>query len=348
MLERDGCRELSLRMRIESLKLAESLLTGTFVWWETARPQEIDKNGGEFETILRLGENIVDYLPKEIMEVRRKGKEAIILVLSGGGALAPIHIGVIGALLEAGIPIDMVVGTSAGAIGAVTASRVESLQSWLKAKRLAENVGWERIRTMARVKEGGLWSLGLLAEFIDGNLNEVGLGVEPIPTMLTMVDIGQFPKQRLRVQWSPIEGTSWGQMVEASCSVPLWMTPTRLAGYRLWDGGAVAFGSEPVGVAKIIAPEAMVISVSLAGSRTKLKYPFFQPEVRIEPCLHQRNGLGEMTRFEKTDVGLGYREAGEYLSQIKKEMKKRGIEKRLLPGFLEEGQLGAYFNCLGW
>ena len=42
--------------------------------------------------------------------------QKVALVLSGGGAKGTAHIGVIKALEEAGIPIDYVAGTSAGAI----------------------------------------------------------------------------------------------------------------------------------------------------------------------------------------------------------------------------------------
>ena len=50
-------------------------------------------------------------------------KKKVALVLSGGSALGFAHIGVIKVLLEYGVPIDIVVGTSMGGlIGAVYAS----------------------------------------------------------------------------------------------------------------------------------------------------------------------------------------------------------------------------------
>ena len=38
------------------------------------------------------------------------------MVLSGGGALGAIHVGALKVIEEAGIPVDMVVGTSMGSI----------------------------------------------------------------------------------------------------------------------------------------------------------------------------------------------------------------------------------------
>jgi len=59
---------------------------------------------------------------------------AVALVLGGGGARAFVHIGVIRALREAGVPIDLVVGTNLGAvIGAQLAL------GWSTARMLEEN-----------------------------------------------------------------------------------------------------------------------------------------------------------------------------------------------------------------
>jgi len=52
----------------------------------------------------------------------KRKKEKIGLALSGGGARGLAHIGVLEVLQKEGIPIDMIAGTSAGAlIGAVYA-----------------------------------------------------------------------------------------------------------------------------------------------------------------------------------------------------------------------------------
>ena len=44
------------------------------------------------------------------------GQQRVGLVLSGGGASAVAHLGVLKALEENGIPIDYITGTSAGAL----------------------------------------------------------------------------------------------------------------------------------------------------------------------------------------------------------------------------------------
>ena len=44
------------------------------------------------------------------------GRKKVAVVLSGGGALGAIHVGALKVIEEAGIPVDMVVGTSMGSI----------------------------------------------------------------------------------------------------------------------------------------------------------------------------------------------------------------------------------------
>ena len=64
----------------------------------------------------------------------------VALVLEGGGALGLAHIGVIKILEEAGIPVDIVVGTSMGSIvGGLYASgyNAENLQ------RIVEEIDWQ-------------------------------------------------------------------------------------------------------------------------------------------------------------------------------------------------------------
>ncbi len=72
-----------------------------------------------------------------------KGRPRIGLALGGGGARGYAHVGVIKALLEAGIPIDIIAGTSMGAVvGAAYAAgcgvdEMEGLVSKMRWKRMA-------------------------------------------------------------------------------------------------------------------------------------------------------------------------------------------------------------------
>lgn len=94
------CKELVLLHRDECVRP-----TGTARWLQprqvTAHHHVRMTNPGDWQRL-----------------VRRLTKRAIGLVLGGGAARGFAHIGVLRALYEAGIPIDMVGGTSIGSVGA--------------------------------------------------------------------------------------------------------------------------------------------------------------------------------------------------------------------------------------
>jgi lysophospholipid hydrolase len=73
---------------------------------------------------------------------RRLCGKSIGLVLGGGGARGISHVGVIKALEEAGIPIDIVGGTSIGAfIGALYARDADIVPMYGRAKKFAGRMG---------------------------------------------------------------------------------------------------------------------------------------------------------------------------------------------------------------
>ena len=65
---------------------------------------------------LRIGDTTVDIVSYGFNEVQREARPKVALVLSGGGARGLAHIPVIAAIEHIGIPIDLVVGTSMGAL----------------------------------------------------------------------------------------------------------------------------------------------------------------------------------------------------------------------------------------
>ncbi|MDO8735204.1 MAG: patatin-like phospholipase family protein, partial [Elusimicrobiota bacterium] len=73
----------------------------------------------------------------------------IALVLGGGGARGLAHIGVLKALEEKEIPIDIIVGTSVGAlVGGLYASgmKIEDLE------KMGQGIGWNEISNFSSVK----------------------------------------------------------------------------------------------------------------------------------------------------------------------------------------------------
>ena len=69
-----------------------------------------------FYTAILLLLTAVSLIAQQQVEPTKKERKKVAVVLCGGGAMGTIHIGALKVLEEAGIPIDMVTGTSIGSI----------------------------------------------------------------------------------------------------------------------------------------------------------------------------------------------------------------------------------------
>ena len=69
-----------------------------------------------FITSLILMLAVSGLIAQTVTRPENKERKKVAVVLCGGGAMGTIHIGALKVLEEAGIPIDMVTGTSMGSI----------------------------------------------------------------------------------------------------------------------------------------------------------------------------------------------------------------------------------------
>jgi NTE family protein len=179
-------------------------------------------------------------------------KKRVGLVLGSGGARGLAHIGVIKAMVNNKIPIDLIVGSSAGALmGGLYASwkavdELEKLATELTIKDLAEvlvDLGWG----------GGLIKGGKTLEFLKKKFNGEKIENLKIPFAAVATDIHTGEEVVFR------EGDV-AEAVRASISVPLFYTPVVYNGRTLVDGGV----SCPVPVEVAIQMGAdIVIAVNL-------------------------------------------------------------------------------------
>ncbi len=176
------------------------------------------------------------------------------LALSGGGAHAASHAGVIKALEDNGVPIAGVAGVSGGALVAGAWAGGADLDSLVdQASRLHP---WMWVRGWG----GGLLSGTRLGMLIDQFLPEAtfeGLKV-PVRVLATDVDTGEavvFDSGELR------------DPVRASCSFPGVFPPMVLNGRRLYDGGIT--GVVPVRIARDMAGDQGVVMAVDCNSGTK-------------------------------------------------------------------------------
>jgi len=188
-------------------------------------------------------------IPKIIFEKKEIG---VALVLGGGGARGMFHVGVLEVLQEANIPIDLIVGCSAGAVvGALYADHQDGQQIKdflisLKRKDLLE-ISLFNCRY-------GLCKGRALKGFLEKKLQAKNFEDLKIPFLVVATDLEEGIVVNLGS--GPIIPA-----VHASCAVPFFFEPVKLYGRILVDGGVL--DPNPVAAAKMFSPK-MIIAVDLA------------------------------------------------------------------------------------
>ncbi|OGO30567.1 MAG: hypothetical protein A2Z29_11355 [Chloroflexi bacterium RBG_16_56_11] len=188
------------------------------------------------------------------MSTRKK----IGLALSAGAARGLAHIGVLHVLQREGIPIDLIAGTSAGAvIGAIYASRGDASRM----KREALAISW---KTRAGLLDPSLPRSGLIKgkrieslfkRYIGGNLTFGELKI-PFACLATDIDSGE----EIVIREGPVT-----KALRASIAIPAIFTVAERDGRYLVDGGLTT--PVPVNVARDMGAE-VVIAVNVTPQVT--------------------------------------------------------------------------------
>lgn len=176
------------------------------------------------------------------------------LALGGGAARGFAHVGVIAALEEAGIKVDLVVGTSAGSlVGAIYASGKNAAQLQQVALKMeeAEITDW----TLPFFNRGILRGEAL-SNYINRQVNNKLIESLPIPLGIVATDLRSGQGVLFR------QGDT-GQAVRASSSVPSVFNPVKIGEREYVDGGLVA--PVPVRFAKQMGAE-LVIAVDISAA----------------------------------------------------------------------------------
>ncbi|GAH56996.1 unnamed protein product, partial [marine sediment metagenome] len=91
---------------------------------------------------------LTQYLWREVVTLPDEKRPKIGLVLGGGGARGFAHIGVLRVLEEEGFPVDIIVGTSIGAlVGALYCSGL----SLDKIEKMVEDIGWADLTDISAI-----------------------------------------------------------------------------------------------------------------------------------------------------------------------------------------------------
>lgn len=189
---------------------------------------------------------------------RRLTGQATVLVLSGGGALAYSELGVFRALLELGIPIDYVGGTSMGSI---------------VSGGIAAGYRYEEMCDMAR------WTAEL--GVIDKTLPLASLAASKNVTKITQHAFGEFAIEDLWLPWFCVStnmssgeavvhtrGLMW-RAVRASTSIPGVFLPLVEEGNVLIDGGVM--DNFPVEIMSRLSDAGRIIGVNVVSHKERLR-----------------------------------------------------------------------------
>lgn len=158
-----------------------------------------------------------------------KPKYRLGVALSGGGARGFAHIGALKAIEEAGLKPDVIAGVSAGSIAGVLYAAGIPLDEILP---LFNDLGFSDFGKLAIPEGGGLFKLPGLKKFMIKHAGTNRLEDLKIPTYIGVTD---FDKGEPAVF---TEGPL-GDIVMASCSIPIVFQPVRINGTYYVDGGVL-------------------------------------------------------------------------------------------------------------
>jgi NTE family protein len=183
------------------------------------------------------------------------------LALSGGAARGAAHVGVLKVLLEAGVPVDCVAGTSAGALvgGAFAAGmNVPDLEE------LGREMRWRNFGRMT-LSRLGVQSNARMEEYIRARFPLTRFEELPIPFAAVATDLHSGQAVVMR------DEGDLAFAIRASCAVPGWYVPvTDAQGRQLVDGGLVA--NLPAAAARSLGPD-IVIAVDVNAEGAKFLGP---------------------------------------------------------------------------
>lgn len=248
------------------------------------------------------------------------------LALSGGGARGFAHIGALRALVEAGIPVDMIAGTSAGSfVGAAFASGLTPDEI----AEVGKKVGWLDVARFS-FSPRGLLSSATMGNFINANFPVTRFEDLKLPFAACAVDLEKGCEAVLKDEGDLAEA------VRASCAIPGVFVPVEDASGRcLVDGGVISpiptacvreMGADVVVAIDLItcgsefwgAPSTlagMLFQSAMIMLRTTSKHQHSRADVVIEPAIaHIRPD--EMGKRDDL-IRLGYEAALERADEIK-------------------------------
>jgi len=188
------------------------------------------------------------------IERLERDRPVIALALGSGGARGFAHVGVIKALEAAGIPIDIVVGSSSRAVvaalyaGGYNAAQLDAMAARLDTSDLIDMSPFDGFRVRGE----------RLAQFVTESLNHRPIEALPKPFAVVATDA----RTGAMVVFNRGDA---GSAVRASSSVPRLFVPPVIGGREYLDGGLVS--PVPVKLARAMGADIVIaVDISRVGA----------------------------------------------------------------------------------
>jgi NTE family protein len=250
------------------------------------------------------------------------GRPSVALVLSGGGARGFAHIPVIEMLNKAGIPIDMIIGTSAGSIigglycAGYTTDQLKSLLLSLDWSSIFQDEIFSPFEQ--RLGEHSLSVTPFAARFgsINGNISlQMGQGflsgqytyelfkkltlkipsntdfnTLPIPFRAVTVDL-------FTGEIHVISGGDLAESIRASISIPAFFQPFYTDGTYYIDGGTR--DNTPIDIAKKMGYDIVIVSEISSKLENKIETFEANPLVALEQMINMEQSVRNVSTYYK-------------------------------------------------
>ena len=210
-------------------------------------------------------EFLIDHMYYKTIKLPKEKRPKVILVLGGGGARGFAHVGALKALREANVPIDMVVGTSMGAlVGSLYCSGVEIEEL----EKIGETIKWADISNLGvpslitMVTSEKLLSTKKMEDYVNKMIGNKYFFQLKTPFACVATDIKTGEK--IIFKEGPVAPAA-----RASANIPGLFAPVEYRQRFLVDGGLVE--NIPVSVAKLFDPD-IIITIAVSADITQNSY----------------------------------------------------------------------------
>lgn len=203
------------------------------------------------------------------------------VAFGGGGVRGFVHLGVLKAFDEAGIPIDVATGTS---VGALAATLHASGLGYAEIAGIAQRTGRFELIDLVFSREGAINGRAY-ADWIRNVTGGRNLRDFPVPVGITVTDI-EAGIPLLIVDGDP------GEAVQASATVPGTVIPVQSKGRTLVDGGVLSI--VPVRFARAMGADIVVAVDIFCGRIPPLKQNAVDTvlnTLRLQSCLLARDEI---------------------------------------------------------